>query len=109
MPTFEYKYEKGRTVYWATEGVPQSESEIITKIAKCTIDKMSFVQDGAYQFIKYDVRGVWGIVSVCEEFLFESEEDAYKQIYKRISEQIEVDQEKIDNLKKLRTICINKW
>jgi hypothetical protein len=105
MPTIEYKYEKGRTVYWASEGVPRSPSEILTKISECTIDRISLVQKGACQVIKYDVYGVFGNINVNEECLFESEDKAYTQLYNRIKEQIDVDQEKIDKLKILLKIC----
>lgn len=108
MPTFEYKYEKGRKLYWASEGVPQSETDILIKISKCTVDKISVVHEGGCQVIQYEVYGVFGTVTVNENFLFESEEKAYVQMYYRLSEQIEIDQEQINKLKNLRTLCMNK-
>jgi len=108
MPTIEYKYEKGRKVYWVSEGVPYSENDIAAKINECTIDTVYLIQEGAYQVIKYGVRDVVRSVNVREEFLLESIEKAYIQMYNRLAEQIEIDQEKIDKLKKLRLICMKK-
>lgn len=107
MPTIEYKYTNDQILFYVLPGIPKLKDDLIRKVTVRRVNISPPKREGCS--VTYDLIGETHSESendVPEIYLFSDIESAYSQLYNRLSEQIEVDEEKIEKLKNLRMICM---
>ena len=108
MGTVEYKYETGKKVFTLVGGIPYNRQEIEGKIQECIIEKVSFESTNDGVNIRYNVKGSFGRDNIPEESLYQTKNEAYKELRRIISDHIKEETIILDRFKDLKQIILNR-